>query len=157
MFTDRARNVVTLAAEEADLDGRPAIGTGDILTALPCAEGIAARVLKHLGFSAEAFRRLMRELDSAWEPGSIGEPDFDTMPFSTAGSHSLRLAVREAQDIGHSYVGTQHILLALLRQSNCIAYQLLTGDVGNVSGVFDELVAQMSWYTGEGIAINGKR
>lgn len=107
-FTERARQVVVLAQEEARRQECDAIGPEHVLCALfREEEGIAARILNTLGLSYERAGELI-------EPGHT--KDSKQIPFTEPGKKALEFALREALTLGHNYIGTEHILLGLVRQ-----------------------------------------
>jgi ATP-dependent Clp protease ATP-binding subunit ClpC len=121
-FTDRARRVVVLAQEEARLLDHNYIGTEHLLLGLVReAEGIAARVLKSLEISLEAVRQQTEEIiGRGGQHASSGH-----IPFTPRAKKVLELSLREAHQLGHNYIGTEHILLGLIREGEGIAAQVL--------------------------------
>ena len=120
-FTDRARRVVVLAQEEARLLNHNYIGTEHLLLGLIReGEGVAARVLEALGVTLAAVRQEVE--------GIIGrgqQPPVEHVPFTPRAKKVLELSLREALELGHEYIGTEHILLGLLREGNGVAAQIL--------------------------------
>ena len=111
-FTDRARRVVVLAQEEARLLNHDYIGTEHILLGLVHEEqGVAARALTELGISLEAVRDEVRQTI-----GQGDSPPTGHIPFTPRAKKVLELSLREALALGHNYIGTEHILLGLLRE-----------------------------------------
>ena len=109
-FTDRARRVVVLAQEEARLLNHNYIGTEHILLGLIHeGEGVAAKALESLGISLEAVRSQVEEII-----GQGGSSPSGHIPFTPRAKKVLELSLREALQLGHNYIGTEHILLALL-------------------------------------------
>ena len=109
-FTDRARRVLVLAQEEARLLGHGFIGTEHILLGLIHeGDGIAAQVLQSLDISLEAVRMKVEEIIGATKPTS------DSPPFTPRAKKVLELSLREALQLGHTYIGTEHVLLGLVR------------------------------------------
>ena len=122
-FTDRARRVVVLAQEEARTRGGHYVETQDVLTALLVdGDGPAADVLSLAGFTPES----LRSQCAADLPAYVG----DRTPFSLPGRKALEYALREALQLGHNYVGTEHILLGLIREGESKAAQLLAAGPG---------------------------
>jgi ATP-dependent Clp protease ATP-binding subunit ClpC len=120
-FTDRARRVVVLAQEEARLLNHNYIGTEHILLGLVHErEGVAARALESLNIRLDAVRRDVEEL-----VGQGGSPPSERIPFTPRAKKVLELSLREAIQVGHNYIGTEHILLGLLREGEGIACQVL--------------------------------
>jgi ATP-dependent Clp protease ATP-binding subunit ClpA len=119
-FTDRARRVVVLAQEEARMLNHNYIGTEHILLGLIHeGEGVAAKALESLGISLEAVRRQVEEIIGQGQqaPGHI--------PFTPRAKKVLELSLREALQLGHNYIGTEHILLGLIREGEGVAAQVL--------------------------------
>ena len=120
-FTDRARRVVVLAQEEARLLDHNYIGTEHLLLGLVReAEGIAARVLESLEISLEAVRQQTEEIIGRGQHAPSGH-----IPFTPRAKKVLELSLREAHQLGHNYIGTEHILLGLIREGEGIAAQVL--------------------------------
>jgi ATP-dependent Clp protease ATP-binding subunit ClpC len=110
-FTDRARRSVVLAQEEARMLNHGYIGTEHtLLGLLHEGDGIAARVLKGLGFTLEDMREGVEEIVG---PGS--QPSSGHIPYSPRNKKVLELALREALQLGHNFIGTEHLLLGLTR------------------------------------------
>ncbi len=121
-FTDRARRVLVLAQDEArDLDHN-FLGTEHILLGLLHeGEGVGAKALVELGLGLGAVRDRVTATIGRGEPGSAsGNP-----PFTPRAKRVLELALREALEMGHNYIGTEHQLLALLREGEGVAAQVL--------------------------------
>jgi hypothetical protein len=120
-FTDRARRVVVLAQEEARHLDHNYIGTEHILLGLIHErEGIAARALTALGISLEAVRGEVTEI-----VGKGAEHPSGHIPFTPRAKKVLELSLREALQFGHNYIGTEHILLGLIREGEGVAAQVL--------------------------------
>ena len=120
-FTDRARRVVVLAQEEARLLNHNYIGTEHILLGLIHeSEGIAARALTALDISLEAVRGEVTEI-----VGRGAEQPSGHIPFTPRAKKVLELSLREALGLGHNYIGTEHILLGLIREGQGVAAQVL--------------------------------
>jgi Clp amino terminal domain, pathogenicity island component len=120
-FTDQARRVVVLAQEEARLLSHNYIGPEHLLLGLIGeGEGIASRALASLGITGEAARAQVETLT-----GRGQQPLPSRLPFTPQAKQVLQLALREALRLGHSYLGTEHILLGLLRQEDGPARQVL--------------------------------
>jgi ATP-dependent Clp protease ATP-binding subunit ClpA len=123
-FTDGARRVVVLAQEEARVLNHNYIGTEHILLALIReGGGVAARALESLGITEEAARQQVEEITGRGEPG----PQRGHIPFTPRGKKILQLSLREAIALGHAYIGTEHILLGLLREDDGVAVRVLNG------------------------------
>ncbi|HEX6683710.1 MAG TPA: ATP-dependent Clp protease ATP-binding subunit [Candidatus Limnocylindrales bacterium] len=119
-FTDRSRRVVVLAQEEARLLNHNYISTEHILLGLLHeGEGIAAIALQNLGISLQGVRDQVEEIIG------IGNEAAGHMPFTPRAKKVLELSLREALQLGHNYIGTEHILLGLLREVDGVAVQVL--------------------------------
>jgi ATP-dependent Clp protease ATP-binding subunit ClpC len=121
-FTDRARRVVVLAQEEARLLSHNYIGTEHVLLGLMReADGVAAQTLEALGISLEAVRARVKEII-----GTGGGPfESGHVPFTPRAKKVLEMALREALNLGHNYIGTEHLLLGLVREGEGVAAQVL--------------------------------
>ena len=120
-FTDRARRVVVLAQEEARTLNHNYIGTEHILLGLTReGEGVAAKALELLGISQEAVRRQVEEIIGQGQQAPSGH-----IPFTPRAKKVLELSLREALQLGHNYIGTEHILLGLIREGEGVAAQVL--------------------------------
>jgi hypothetical protein len=118
-FTDRARRVLVLAQEEARTMDHAFIGTEHLLMGLIAeGDGVAAKALQALGISLEGVRAKVEE--GSEETGASGSP-----PFTPRAKKTLELALREALQLGHSYIGTEHLLLGLVREGEGVAVQIL--------------------------------
>jgi len=120
-FTDRARRVVALSQEEARRLDHSYIGTEHILLGL-CREGggVAARALESLDISLDVVRQQVEELI-----GRGQQPPSGHIPFTPRAKKVLELSLRESQQLGHNYIGTEHILLGLIREGDGVAAQVL--------------------------------
>jgi Clp amino terminal domain, pathogenicity island component len=122
-FTDRARRVVVLAQEEARLLNHNHIGTEHILLGLVHeGEGVAYLALTELGISLEAVRAQVEA-----EIGQGSEAPGRHIPFTPRAKKVLELSLREALQLGHNYIGTEHILLGLIREGEGVAARVLVG------------------------------
>ena len=120
-FTDRARRVVVLAQEEARLLNHSYIGTEHILLGLLNeGEGIAARALEGMGINLQAVRDQVVEIIGQGAQAPTGH-----IPFTPRAKKVLELSLREALQLGHNYIGTEHILLGLIREGEGVAAQVL--------------------------------
>ncbi|HEX2193041.1 MAG TPA: Clp protease N-terminal domain-containing protein [Acidimicrobiales bacterium] len=130
-FTDRGRRVVVLAQEEARLLDHDYIGTEHLLLGLLHeGEGVAAKALEQLGVSLEAVRAQVEEVIGR----GASTPDFH-IPFTPRAKKVLELSLREGLQLGHDYIGTEHILLGLVREGEGVAAQVLVrlgADLGRV-------------------------
>src|SRR5579863_3329754 len=122
-FTDRARRVVVLAQEEARMLNHNYIGTEHILLGLISeGEGVAAKALESLGISLEAVRQQVEEIIGTGSSSPQGH-----IPFTPRAKKVLELSLREALQLGHNYIGTEHILLGLIHEGDGVAAQVLVG------------------------------
>jgi ATP-dependent Clp protease ATP-binding subunit ClpC len=120
-FTDRARQVVALAQEEARTLSHNHIGTEHILLGLIHeGEGVAAEALEALGISLDAVRQQIEEIIGHGRRTPTGH-----IPFTPRAKKVLELSLREALQLGHNYIGTEHILLGLIREGKGVAAQVL--------------------------------
>jgi ATP-dependent Clp protease ATP-binding subunit ClpC len=140
-FTDRARRVVVLAQNEARALGHDYIGSEHLLLGLIGeGSGTAAKALESLGVSAAELRAGVAELVATGEQSSSGH-----IPFTPQAKQVLRLALGEAQRLGHNYVGTEHLLLALIQERNDVAGQVLAAagaDLGHARAEVVRLLAE---------------
>ena len=120
-FTDRARRVVVLAQEEARMLNHNYVGTEHILLGLIHeGEGVAAKALESLGISLEAVRAQVEEIIGQGQQIPSGH-----IPFTPRAKKVMELSLREALQLGHDYIGTEHILLGLIREGDGVAAQVL--------------------------------
>jgi ATP-dependent Clp protease ATP-binding subunit ClpA len=120
-FSDRARRVVVLAQEEARLLDHNYIGTEHLLLGLIHeGEGIAAKALESLNISLEAVRREVQEIIGEGARAPVGN-----IPFTPRAKKVLELSLREALQLQHNYIGTEHLLLGLIREGEGVAAQVL--------------------------------
>jgi ATP-dependent Clp protease ATP-binding subunit ClpA len=139
-FTEQARQVIVFAQEEARGLRHNYIGTEHMLLGLLREqEGLAARVLGQLDITVERVRAQMLRVVSAGEETVSGQ-----IPFTPRAKKVLELALREALGLGHNYIGTEHILLGLVRENDGVAMRILR-DLGvNPEKVRDEVVVMLS-------------
>jgi len=143
-FTDRARRVVVLAQEEARLLNHNYIGTEHILLGLIHeGEGVAAKALESLGISLEAVRDQVEEII-----GQGGTAPSGHIPFTPRAKKVLELSLREALQLGHNYIGTEHILLGLIREGEGVAAQVLVKLGADLSRVRQQVIQLLSGYAG---------
>jgi len=143
-FTDRARRVVVLAQEEARLLSHSYIGTEHILLGLIHeGEGVAAKALESLGISLEAVRNQVEEII-----GQGGSSPSGHIPFTPRAKKVLELSLREALQLGHNYIGTEHILLGLIREGEGVAAQVLVKLGADLSRVRQQVIQLLSGYQG---------
>ena len=135
-FTDRARRVVVLAQEESRLLNHNYIGTEHILLGLiQEGEGVAAMALEQLGISREAVRAQVEEII-----GHGGSSPSGHIPFTPRAKKVLELGLREALQLGHNYIGTEHILLGLIREGEGVAAQVLDKMGGSLARVRSQVL-----------------
>jgi hypothetical protein len=143
-FTDRARRVVVLAQEEARLLNHNYIGTEHILLGLIHeGEGVAAKALESLGISLEAVRAQVEEIIGQGQSAPTGH-----IPFTPRAKKVLELSLREALQLGHNYIGTEHILLGLIREGEGVAAQVLVKLGGDLSRVRQQVIQVLSVQVG---------
>jgi ATP-dependent Clp protease ATP-binding subunit ClpA len=142
-FTDRARRVVVLA-QEARLLNHNYIGTEHLLLGLIHeGEGVAAMVLESLGISLEAVRAQVEEIIGQGQSAPTGH-----IPFTPRAKKVLELSLREATQLGHNYIGTEHILLGLIREGEGVAAQVLVKLGADLSRVRQQVIQVLSSYVG---------
>src|SRR5215210_29576 len=123
-FTERVRKVLTMAREEAARLHHEYVGTEHILLGLIReGEGVAATVLQNLNVELEEIQQKIEETVKKGKAGQASGPD---LPYTSRAKKVLELAMSEARELNHSYVGTEHLLLGLLREEKGIAAQVLT-------------------------------
>jgi ATP-dependent Clp protease ATP-binding subunit ClpC len=136
-FTDQARQVVTLAQEEARMLDHDYVGTEHLLLSLIQADdGMAARALASLGISLTAVRQQVEEIMGQ---GKKSAPDAH-LPFTPRAKKVLEFSLREALQLGHNYIGTEHILLGLIREGQGIAARVLVKLGADLSRVRQEVI-----------------
>jgi ATP-dependent Clp protease ATP-binding subunit ClpA len=141
-FTDRARRSVVLAQEEARELGHPHIGTEHLLLGLVSeGSGVAAKALAALAISRDAIRRQVEEITGRGDLAASGH-----IPFTKGAKHALELALREAIHLGHNYIGTEHILLALLRDADSVAAQALAAQGAELATVRQQVIRLLHDY-----------
>jgi ATP-dependent Clp protease ATP-binding subunit ClpC len=151
-FTDRARRTVVFAQEEARMLNHNYIGTEHILLGLLREdEGVAARALTTLGVSLEAVRRDVGEI-----VGRGSEAPRGHIPFTPRAKKVLELSLREALQLGHNYIGTEHILLGLIREGEGVAAQVLQKLGADLDRVRQTVVQLLSRYAAETEAAGGE-
>jgi ATP-dependent Clp protease ATP-binding subunit ClpC len=152
-FTDRARRVVVQAQEEARMLNHNYIGTEHILLGLIHeGEGVAARALESLGISLEAVRRQVEEIIGPGQHAPSGQ-----IPFTPRAEKVLELTSREAQQLGHNYIGTEHILLGLIREGEGVAAQVLVQLGADLNRIRQQVIQLLHGYQGEEPADYGRR
>ena len=142
-FTDRARRVVVLAQEEARMLNHNYIGTEHILLGLIHeGEGVAAKALESLNISLEAVRQQVEEIIGQGQAAPTGH-----IPFTPRAKKVLELSLREALQLGHNYIGTEHILLGLIREGEGVAAQVLQKLGADLNRVRQTVIQLLSGYT----------
>jgi ATP-dependent Clp protease ATP-binding subunit ClpC len=150
-FTDRARRVVVLAQEEARMLSHNYIGTEHILLGLIHeGEGVAAKALESLGISLEAVRAQVEEIIGHGQQAPSGH-----IPFTPRAKKVLELSLREALQLGHNYIGTEHILLGLIREGEGVAAQVLVKLGADLNRVRQQVIQLLSGYQGKETASAG--
>jgi ATP-dependent Clp protease ATP-binding subunit ClpC len=151
-FTDRARRVVVLAQEEAKMLNHNYIGTEHILLGLIHeGEGVAAKALESLGISLDAVREQVQDIIGQGQQQPTGH-----IPFTPRAKKVLELSLREALQLGHSYIGTEHILLGLIREGEGVAAQVLVKLGADLNRVRQQVIQLLSGYQGkEQVAVGG--
>jgi ATP-dependent Clp protease ATP-binding subunit ClpC len=143
-FSDRARRVVVLAQEEARMLNHNYIGTEHILLGLIHeGEGVAAKALESLNISLEAVRQQVEEIIGQGQAAPTGH-----IPFTPRAKKVLELSLREALQLGHNYIGTEHILLGLIREGEGVAAQVLQKLGADLNRVRQTVIQLLSGYTG---------
>src|SRR6266496_4022257 len=150
-FTDRARRVVVLAQEEARMLNHNYIGTEHILLGLIHeGEGVAAKALESLGISLEAVRQQVEEIIGQGQQAPSGH-----IPFTPRAKKVLELSLREALQLGHNYIGTEHILLGLIREGEGVAAQVLVKLGADLNRVRQQVIQLLHGYQGKEPAAAG--
>ena len=150
-FTDRARRVVVLAQEEARMLNHNYIGTEHILLGLIHeGEGVAAKALESLGISLDAVREQVQEIIGQGQQAPSGH-----IPFTPRAKKVLELSLREALQLGHNYIGTEHILLGLIREGEGVAAQVLVKLGADLNRVRQQVIQLLSGYQGKEPAATG--
>jgi ATP-dependent Clp protease ATP-binding subunit ClpC len=150
-FTDRARRVVVLAQEEARMLNHNYIGTEHILLGLIHeGEGVAAKALESLGISLDAVRAQVEEIIGQGQQAPSGH-----IPFTPRAKKVLELSLREALQLGHNYIGTEHILLGLIREGEGVAAQVLVKLGADLNRVRSTVIQLLSGYQGKEAVTQG--
>ena len=150
-FTDRARRVVVLAQEEARLLSHNYIGTEHVLLGLIHeGEGVAAKALESLNISLEAVRQQVEEIIGEGQQAPSGH-----IPFTPRAKKVLEYSLREALQLGHTYIGTEHILLGLIREGEGVAAQVLVKLGAELNRVRTTVIQLLQGYQGKETATAG--
>lgn len=138
-FTERARQVVVLAQDEARALRHNYIGTEHVLLGLLREdEGVAARVLKELGITLDGARAQVAEIIGRGEEETTGQ-----VPFTPRAKKVLELSLREALSIGHNYIGTEHVLLGLARETEGVGARILLDHGADAEAIRDAVLAAL--------------
>ena len=152
-FTDRARRVVVLAQEEARILSHNYIGTEHILLGLLReGEGVAAKALESLGLHLEAVRQQVEEIIGKGQQAPSGH-----IPFTPRAKKVLELSLREALQLGHDYIGTEHILLGLLSEGEGVAAQVLVRLGADLKRVRHQVIQLLHGGQGEAPGAGARR
>lgn len=144
-FTDRARRVVVLAQDEAKALNHNYIGTEHLLLGLISeGEGVAAKALESLDISLEAVRAQVEEIIGHGTSTPTGH-----IPFTPRAKKVLELSLREALQMNHSYIGTEHILLGLIREGEGVAAQVLIRLGADLNTVRNSVLQLLQGYQGD--------
>ncbi|MGC3995708.1 MAG: ATP-dependent Clp protease ATP-binding subunit [Propionicimonas sp.] len=150
-FTDRARRVIVLAQDEARMLNHNYIGTEHLLLGLIHeGEGVAAKALESLGISLEAVREQVEEIIGQGQQAPTGH-----IPFTPRAKKVLEFSMREALQINHPYIGTEHILLGLIREGEGVAAQVLIKLGADLNRVRNQVLQLLSGYQGKEAATAG--
>ena len=150
-FTDRARRVIVLAQDEAKLLNHNFIGTEHILLGLIHeGEGVAAKALESLGIALEAVRDQVEEIIGQGQQVPTGH-----IPFTPRAKKVLELSLREALQMNHNYIGTEHILLGLIREGEGVAAQVLIKLGADLSRVRNTVLQLITGYQGREASMSG--
>jgi ATP-dependent Clp protease ATP-binding subunit ClpA len=146
-FTDRARRVIVLAQEEARLLGHDYIGTEHLLLGLAReGQGVAAKVLEVLGIGLEALRSQVQEVIGRGQRAPSGH-----VPFTPRAKKVLELSLREALELGHDYIGTEHLLLGMIREGEGVAAQVLVRLGADLARARGQVIELVSGHAGGGV------
>jgi ATP-dependent Clp protease ATP-binding subunit ClpA len=139
-FTERARQVIVLAQDEARLLKHNYIGTEHILLGLLREEeGLAARVLESLDFTVDEVRAQIGRIVGEGDEVTTGQ-----IPFTPRAKKLLELALRESQSLGHNYIGTEHVLLGLVRENEGVAARILLDFDADAETIRNEIIRMLS-------------
>jgi ATP-dependent Clp protease ATP-binding subunit ClpA len=152
-FTDRSRRVVVLAQEEARMLDHNYIGTEHILLGLIReGDGYAARTLESLGISLDAVRQQVEQIIGRGQQAPSGH-----VPFTPRAKKVLELSLRESLQLGHNYIGTEHILLGLLREGDGVAAQVLVRLGADLNRVRQQVIQLVHGYQAQDVESAGPR
>ncbi len=145
-FTDRARRVVVRAQEEARRLDHDYVGTEHLLLGLTheSVGGVGAGALESLGIGLEAVRQRVEQVIGRGQQAPSGH-----IPFTPQAKEVLKLALDESVQLGHHYIGTEHILLGLIREGDGVAAQVLTGLGADLDGAREQVIRLLDEYRRE--------
>jgi ATP-dependent Clp protease ATP-binding subunit ClpA len=144
-FTDRARRVVVLAQDEARMLNHGYIGTEHLLLGLIHeGEGVAARALEAMGISLDAVRQQVETIIGRGKEQVSGH-----IPFTPRAKRVLELSLRESGQLGHTYIGTEHILLGLIREGQGVAAKVLVQLGADLNRVRQQVIQLLHGHAGE--------
>jgi ATP-dependent Clp protease ATP-binding subunit ClpC len=145
-FTDRARRVVVQAQDEARTLNHDYVGTEHLLLGLihESVGGVAAKALESMGISLDAVRERVDEVTGRGVQAPSGH-----IPFTPQAKEVLKLALGESIQLGHNYVGTEHLLLGLIREGDGVAAQVLTGLGADLDGAREQVIRLLDEYRRE--------
>jgi ATP-dependent Clp protease ATP-binding subunit ClpC len=145
-FTDRARRVVLRAQEEARRLDHDYVGTEHVLLGLTheSVGGLAAGALKSLGIRLETVRQRIEEVAGRGEQTPSGH-----IPFTPQAKKVLELALQESRALGHNYIGTEHILLAVIREGDGMAAHVLSDLGADLDGAREQVIRLLEEYQRE--------
>src|SRR2546429_754494 len=150
-FTDRARRVVVLAQEEARMLHHDHIGTErSVVGLMHEGEGVAGKALEPLGIALEGGRQQVEEISGQGQQAPSGH-----IPFTPRAKKVLELSLREALQLGHNYIGTEHILLGLIRDGEGVAAEVLVKRGGDPSRVRQQVIQLLAGSQGKEPAAAG--
>jgi ATP-dependent Clp protease ATP-binding subunit ClpC len=145
-FTDRARRVVVQGQQEARTLDHTYLGPEHLLLGLTHESigGVGAGALESLGIGLEAVRQRVEEIIGRGEQAPSGH-----IPFTPQAKEVLKLALDESVQLGHSYIGTEHILLGLIREGDSVAAHVLTGLGADLDGAREQVIRLLDEYRRE--------
>jgi len=139
-FTDQARRAIVLAEEEARMLGHNWLGTEHILLGLIReGDGVAAKALESLGIGLQGVRQQVEEII-----GQVPQVPSEVIRFTPRSKKVLELSLRESLQLGNDYIGTEHILLGLIRERDGVAAQVLVKLGAELSGVREQVIDLIS-------------
>jgi len=152
-FTDRARRVLVLAQSEARLLNHPFIGTEHLLLGLIHeGDGVGGRALTQMGISLETVREKVEEILGGFATAPASSP-----PFTPRAKKVLELSLREALQLGHNYIGTEHLLLGIEREGEGVAAQVLASLGADPLRVRQQVISLLGNYSEGGQAHQRER